>query len=103
VQHEAMVTDEADSSDGRAGTNEECAWRSGLNEERPTTSDVRGGGTVTRSVSDGVSGRSINGPASCTSAGERDEPLFARPMELTMKWEALNARPPRPFAFASHE
>ena len=63
VQHEAMVTDEADSSDGRAGMKEECAWRSGLNEERPTTSNVRGGGTVTRSVSDGVQRRRREGSA----------------------------------------
>ena len=44
MQHEAMVTDEADSSDGRAGTNEECAWRGGLNEERPTTGSGSGQG-----------------------------------------------------------
>ena len=33
----------------------------------------------------------------CTSAGERDEPLFARPMELTMKWHAPGG-PPAIFA-----
>ena len=90
MQHEAMVTDEADSSDGRAGTNEECAWRSGLNEERPTTSDVRGGGTVTRSGGGGGAGPRIAGPVAEIYHDAADQANQGRQQAI---WQLLHCSP----------